>query len=42
MVWLGCWESISLVLRLSYRSGLCGMFDVASEGELLALVSSLA
>jgi hypothetical protein len=39
LVWLGCWESVSRVLRSSYHSGLCGMFDVASRGEgLLALV----
>jgi hypothetical protein len=39
MVWLGCWESINIVLRSSYHSGLCGMFDVASWGEeLMTLV----
>jgi hypothetical protein len=39
LVWLGCWESVSLVLRSSYHSGLYGMFYVTSrEEELLALV----
>jgi hypothetical protein len=41
MVWLGCWESVSLVLRSSYHSGHCGMFDVVSQGEEL-LVSIIA
>jgi hypothetical protein len=41
VTWIGMVgrESVSLVLRSSYRSGLCGMFDVASRREeLLALV----
>jgi hypothetical protein len=39
MVWLGCWKLVSLVLSLSYRIGLCGTFDVTSQGEeLLELV----
>jgi hypothetical protein len=38
MVWLGCRELVNLVLRSSYHSGLCAMFDVMSRGEeLLAL-----
>jgi hypothetical protein len=39
LVWLECWESVNLVLRSDYHSGLYGMFDVTSRGEeLLALV----